>query len=322
MLMSPLASLPSWLAAGLWTAASVAALAAVVALVRRALDRPAPGWLVALLALGAVALEPIWQNLVFGQVNTLIMLAVLVDLLGPSHRWSGVLLGIAAGVKLTPLVFVVLLVLVGRRTAAGRAILAFVGTVVVGFVANRGGRRAGAMAWSTGRRTSRLAHNQSVYGALTRLLDAQAFDPVARGRRAGRRRRARRRRPLVAAWRPGPGPCLAAVSMLLASPISWSHHWVWSAPIALVLWERGRWAAVAWTVVFVARHHLARLRRGQRVRVDADRPRCRERLPPGRDCLRGVGGTRRFHQRMGTWVSGSGRQKQALEIFPAGTRVD
>ena len=44
----PLAVLPAWLASGLWTGASVAALAAAVALVRRELDVPAPGWLVAL----------------------------------------------------------------------------------------------------------------------------------------------------------------------------------------------------------------------------------------------------------------------------------
>ena len=41
--------------------------------------------------------------------------------------------------------------------------------------------------------------------------------------------------------------------MLLASPISWSHHWVWAVPVALVLWERSRWAGVVWTAVFVAR---------------------------------------------------------------------
>jgi alpha-1,2-mannosyltransferase len=41
--------------------------------------------------------------------------------------------------------------------------------------------------------------------------------------------------------------------MLLASPISWSHHWVWAVPIALTLWERTRLASGAWTAVFVAR---------------------------------------------------------------------
>ena len=44
-----------------------------------------------------VALEPVWQNLTFGQVNLLLMLAVLVDLVRPDRRWSGLLLGLAAG---------------------------------------------------------------------------------------------------------------------------------------------------------------------------------------------------------------------------------
>jgi alpha-1,2-mannosyltransferase len=253
----PLSWLPAWLAAALWTGASVAALAVVVVLVRRALGHPTSGWLVATLTVGALALEPVWQTLTFGQVNLLLMLAVLVDLLHPERRWSGVLLGITAGVKLTPLVFVVLLVMVGRRRSAGRALATFTGTVVIGFLAMPG---PAATYWTDGLVDAdrvgppALAHNQSVYGVLTRLLDGPpptalwlAFAvPLAVGVL------------LVGAawWRRGErvlGTCLAAVSMLLASPVSWSHHWVWAVPVALVLWERHRWGAVAWTAVFVAR---------------------------------------------------------------------
>ena len=251
------ALLPGWLAAGLWTGASVAALAAVVVLVRHELDRPAPGWLVALVTAGALALEPVWQNLTFGQVNLILMLAVLLDLVRPERRWSGVLVGVAAGVKLTPLVFVLLLVLVGRRAAAGRAALAFAGTVAIGFVA---APDAAAAYWShdlvdAGRvGPPALAHNQSVYGALTRLLDGPpptllwlaVAGPLALGALlAG-----------AAWWCRGDrvlGTCLGAMAMLIASPVSWSHHWVWAVPVALVLWERNRWAAAAWTAVFVAR---------------------------------------------------------------------
>ena len=257
VVMVPLALLPTWLAAALWTGASVAALAAVVVLVRRELDRPAPGWLVALVTGGALALEPVWQNLTFGQTNLFLMLAVMVDLFRPERRWSGVLVGIAAGLKLTPLVFVVLLVLVGRRAAAGRAALAFAGAVAVGFVVTPG---SAATYWADNLVDARrigppaLAHNQSVYGALTRLLDGPpptwAWLAVAG--------------PLSLAvlvvgagwWRRGDrvlGTCLGAMAMLLASPISWSHHWVWAVPVALALWERNRWASVAWTAVFVAR---------------------------------------------------------------------
>ena len=255
--MVPLALLPMWLSAALWTAASVGAMAAAVIVVRRALGRPAQGWLVALVTAAAVALEPVWQNLAFGQVNTLLMLAVLVDLVGPERRWSGVLVGIAAGVKLTPLVFVVLLVMVGRRTAAGRAVVAFAGTVAVGFAAMPD---AAATYWTHGLfDASRvgppaLAHNQSVFGALSRLLDGQpptllwlaVAMPLALAVL------------LLAAhrWRADDrvlATCLGALAMLIVSPISWSHHWVWVVPVALALWERSRWACAAWVAVFMAR---------------------------------------------------------------------
>ncbi len=249
--------LPTWLAAALWTGASVAALAAVIAVVRTGFGRLSPGWLVALLAGGALLLEPVWQNLTFGQVNLFLMLAVLVDLLRPERRWSGVLVGIAAGVKLTPLVFVVLLVLIGRRTAAGRAVLAFAGTVMVGFLAMPGSAAAywnGHLVDPSRVGPPALAHNQSVYGALTRLLDGGpplllwlgvtgllSLAVLAVG---------------VVWWRRGDrvlGTCLAALAMLIASPVSWSHHWVWAVPVALAVWERNRFVAVAWTAVFVAR---------------------------------------------------------------------
>ena len=255
--MLPLGPLPFWLATALWTAASLGALAGTVLLVGRALGRAVPAGLVALLTIGALALEPVWQNLTFGQINLLLMLAVLVDLVHPERRWSGVLVGIAAGVKLTPLVFVVLLLLVGRRRTAGRALLAFAGTVAIGVAVSPGAAKA---YWTenlieAGRvGPPELAHNQSLFGALTRLLDGPP-PTVLWLAVAG---------PLALAvlvvgavcWRRGDrvlGTGLGALAMLLASPVSWSHHWVWAVPVALALWERNRWAGIGWTAVFVAR---------------------------------------------------------------------
>ena len=257
VVMAPLTITPDWLVAALLTGTSVTALAAVVVVVRRALGRPAPGWLVALLTGGALALEPVWQNLTFGQINLFLMLAVLVDLLGPQRRSSGMLLGLAAGVKLTPLVFVVLLFMVGRRTTAGRAVLTFAGTVAVGFVVMPG---SAATYWTDGLVDAgrvgppELAHNQSVYGALTRLLDGPPSTLLWLAVAV----------PLSLAvllvgagwWRRGDrvlGTCLGALAMLFASPVSWTHHWVWAVPVALALWDRSRWASVAWTAVFVTR---------------------------------------------------------------------
>jgi alpha-1,2-mannosyltransferase len=252
-----MAWLPAWLAAALWTAGSVAALAAVVALALRALGRPAGGWPVALVAAGALALEPVWQNLTFGQVNLFLMLAILVDVVRPERRWSGVLVGLAAGVKLEPLVLVAMLPLVGRSGAAARALVTFAATVLAGFALMPS---PAAAYWKDDlTRASRvgppeLAHNQSVYGALTRLL-GEPPPTVLWLAVAG---------PLAVAvlmvgaawWRRGErvlGACLGALAMLVASPVSWSHHWVWALPLALVLWERNRGVAVTWTAVFVTR---------------------------------------------------------------------
>ena len=102
-----------------------------------------------------------------------------------------------------------------------------------------------------------LAHNQSVFGTLTRLLDGPpptllwlaVAVPVALAVLGA----------AAACWRRGDpvlGVCLTAMAMLLASPVSWSHHWVWAVPVAVVLWERSRWAATAWAAVFVTRPML------------------------------------------------------------------
>lgn len=257
LVMVPLALLPAWLAAAVWTGASTAALAAVVVMVRRATGRPTPGWLAAVVTAGALALEPVWQNLAFGQVNVIVMAAVLFDLLRPERRWSGVLVGLVAGLKLTPLVFVLLLLLVGRRASGRRALVAFVATVALGLLA---APRWAASYWTDGLLDAgrigppALAHNQSVYGALTRLLDGRpptlVWLAVAVPLGAAILLVARRW------WLRGDhvlATCVAALAALVVSPISWSHHWVWAVPVALCLWERSRWAAAAWTAVFVAR---------------------------------------------------------------------
>ena len=77
VLMVPLALLPTWLAAAVWTGASAVALGGSVVVVRRALGRTSPAWLVVVLGVAALAVEPVWQNVTFGQINLLLMLAVL-----------------------------------------------------------------------------------------------------------------------------------------------------------------------------------------------------------------------------------------------------
>ena len=293
--MVPLALVPTWLAAALWTGASVGALAAAVVVVRRALDRPAPGWLVALITGGALALEPVWQNLTFGQLNLFLMLAVLVDLVLPERRWSGVLVGHRGGRQAdTP-----------RLRRASRD----------------GGTSYGCRSGSSGLRRDRRRRARGDAECGGELLDRRAvrrrrgsdhplWPTTSRSTARSRGSSTTRPRPcswlavagplalavlVVAArwWRRGDrvlGTCLGAVAMLLASPISWSHHWVWAVPVALVLWERSRWAAAAWTAVFVARPVIwPPYGAGPRVRLERDRAPRRQRLPPRRPRPRCLG---------------------------------
>lgn len=91
-------------------------------------------------ALGASALalltEPVQQALGLGQVDLLLMLLIIADLLTPgalSGRTHGIGIGIAAGVKLTPLIFIPYLLLIRRPRHAVTATAAFAATVALGY---------------------------------------------------------------------------------------------------------------------------------------------------------------------------------------------
>ncbi|WUW19030.1 glycosyltransferase 87 family protein [Streptomyces sp. NBC_01465] len=211
----------------------------------------------AVLAVTAVALwlEPVFQTLVFGQINLVVACLVLWDLARPSGaRGKGIALGVAAGIKLTPAVFILFLLLTGRVRAAMGALAAFAGTVVLGglllpsasfdfwtrriFETGRVGK-----AW--------IVDNQSLQGLVARVL----HDPepglawvVLAVLAGGAGLWAARRVPYR--W----GVLVTAVTALLVSPISWSHHWVWCVPLIAVLVGSGR-VRVAWVMagVFAAR---------------------------------------------------------------------
>jgi alpha-1,2-mannosyltransferase len=189
-----------------------------------------------------------WSNLVFGQVNVFVMLALTWDLVRVDRRAAGALVGVVAGVKLTPLIFIVLLVLVGRRRAAVVATTAFGATVAVGFALAPSDSWAyyTEVLWDPGRVGGvAYAGNQSVLAVLTRVVGHEVATTTWLAVAV----------PLSLAvlltaawaWRRGEalwGISLTACAMLLASPISWSHHWVWAVPIVLLV--AGLPARVAW----------------------------------------------------------------------------
>ncbi len=95
---------------------------------RPLLDRAGNAVLVVLRALLAVAayLQPVKQEIGFGQVDLLLLALCAVDCLVDSPRWPrGLLIGLATAIKLEPGVFIIYFLLTGRRREAGTAALSF-----------------------------------------------------------------------------------------------------------------------------------------------------------------------------------------------------
>ncbi|MEZ0091090.1 glycosyltransferase 87 family protein [Streptacidiphilus sp. EB129] len=192
-----------------------------------------------------VWLEPIWTTLKYGQINLLIACLVLADLTRPDHaRGKGLLIGIATGLKLTPGVFGVYLLLTGRPRAALVSFAGFLGTALLGWIALPG---ASVSFWthylydSHRVGVTQISDNQSLRGALARLLHEPdpglswavlaAVTAVAGLSIAAWTSRAARCVPHAEAW----GVVCTAVTALLISPISWTHHWVWCVPLLVLL---------------------------------------------------------------------------------------
>jgi alpha-1,2-mannosyltransferase len=226
------------------TAASIASLAATLWLTWGALGyrRPAGRAGATLLAAGATMwLGPVQLTLGLGQVNLILMAIIVADLCLPDGRWlKGMGVGLAAGFKLTPLIFIPYLLLTRRPRAAAVSLGTFVLTIIVSLILLPSQARQfwfGRL-FLDSRRTGDNAYvgNQSVHGLLARLVGDPsashlpwAAGPVLIGV-AGL---------AVAAWwsRRGyemTGILTCALTGLLASPVSWSHHWVWAAPALAV----------------------------------------------------------------------------------------
>jgi alpha-1,2-mannosyltransferase len=240
-----LAVVPWRVAVTVLTGASMVALPAALYLVLRLpgpsrMSAAGPAWKLALaVATAAIWLEPARATLGYGQVDILLTAAVLCDLSLPdTARGKGLLTGLAAGLKLTPAIFAVYLLITGRQRAAATAAAVFAGTVAAGFAA-----LPASSAWFWAGRFAAPGHvspvqdpqNQSLAGALARALHTAgilpAWLPLAAAVAVAGLSLA------AAASRRGDealGFGLCAVTGLLISPISWIHHWVIVIPALLV----------------------------------------------------------------------------------------
>lgn len=243
VLFGPLAALPAWLANALASTASFLALSAVCVVVAGKLSpRKEIVWTLGpAAAILAIGLEPVISTFTLGQINLVLMALVVLDcfvIRDPRRR--GLLVGLAAAIKLTPAMFVLYFLLRRDRRAAVNAIAAFTALSLLGFLAAPTDSteywfhalldpsRIGGLAYTT---------NQSLRGVLARLqLDtipllwlglAAAVTLLAA---------------LVAYRTRDDILALLAIAAagLLASPVSWSHHWVWLVPALLLAAARSR----------------------------------------------------------------------------------
>jgi alpha-1,2-mannosyltransferase len=176
------------------------------------------------------------------------LLAVLVfDLLpldGP-RRWSGVGVGLAAGIKLTPLLFIPFLLITGRARAAAVATATFLATVALGFLIVPSQAHE---YWLSGAfdDLSRIdpigtTGNESLLGMLSRFgLAEGGFSFVAWVVAAVLISFVSL---VIATWAYRRGYGLLAVSLcgltsVAVSPFSWVHQWVWLVPLAVFLADR------------------------------------------------------------------------------------
>jgi alpha-1,2-mannosyltransferase len=187
--------------------------------------------------------EPIQRALFLGQVELALMALIVWDLCQPDRRpWKGAVTGIAAGIKLVPLLFIVYLLLTRRFKQAAVAAGAFVVTVIIGFIALP---NASVTWWLDGNffqagRTGFVGseQNQSLRGIMTRLIGSVngtvapwLLVAIVVGLLGLAAAVMLDQRGYTFA-----GLMAAALTALLISPISWDHHWVWIAPgLALIV---------------------------------------------------------------------------------------
>ena len=200
----------------------------------------------------ALLSEPVWLNSQFAQINVVVMTLVVLDLMPRQRRIpQGWLIGVAAAIKLTPLVMLLYFVVRKEwRGIASAGVSAVVMTAIgaafswsrtqefytrVLFQMGSGGDFGVNSSYSSihaflerwwSSKDRMLAHQHTIslwWLALSLITIAIVFFLM---------------RALVRRGYNVEAVMLNSALMLLVSPVSWSHHWVWIPLwIAVLLWH-------------------------------------------------------------------------------------
>ncbi len=260
-----------WFVQGMWAVTNIAALAALIYLsiriviprlprqqaVRRALLVLAP----------ALALNPVFNTVGLGQINLVLCLLITWDLatdrrIGSRILPLGIATGLAAAIKLTPLIFVPYLIITRRARGALYAVITFMACEAIAFLITPSAswtywtkevldsKRAGALLYASDQNLSSVLQRFH-HGPVSASVLVPALVVIGVGGMA------------LAAWAHRRssgvlGLLVCATTGLIVSPITWVHHMVWVVPA--IIWlaagadrpRRGPLLAGFTAVLFVA----------------------------------------------------------------------
>jgi alpha-1,2-mannosyltransferase len=266
LLFAPFAHFPLRACEVVFSWVNLVALFAMIVVSLRAvsatLEKRTVLWWGVALVLPVLLFDPVRQTFLLGQVNIILALMIVADLTMDLPLPRGILVGLAAAIKVTPIILIPYLFLTRQGRAGLRAIAAFAGAALLAAAINastswsywthyiRDPQRAGMLSW---------IGNQGVLGATERMLGRTVATPttfvivvtvgvVGLAIAAGAYRRSS----------PVLGLLVVEATESLASPVSWSHHFIWL--ILLVAWlalaedrpRYGEWYAVAVAVLLWA----------------------------------------------------------------------
>jgi alpha-1,2-mannosyltransferase len=249
----PLAWGPLRMVETIWWLLSGSCLVAVVTVALRRTTPLRGGRAVAVAAIvggvSAAVFEPLRSNMDYGQINWILMFLIVLDLTALRGRWRGTLVGLAAAVKLTPLVFLGYFLVRRQWRTAARGATVFVVCTLIGAVVVQTDTwrfwlnlfiKRGDIG-NTG-----FVSNQSWLGLLYRAPFAGGtvalvlWVPLVLVTLAAGLTLARC---LLESDREIEAVLALAFTELLVSPISWTHHWSWVVLVPLVTarqWRRNR----------------------------------------------------------------------------------
>jgi alpha-1,2-mannosyltransferase len=203
----------------------------------------------AVMIAGSALTYPLAREFWFGQVDIFLVALCVLDLAGERTRWPrGVLIGVAAAIKLEPAVFIVYLLITRRRRDAAVASASFAVCTAAAWLVSPGDSVrywTGAL-FDTGRiGGNAVAQNQSLRGMILRAFEphqgllvpaavwvAVALVVAVAGFAAAR-----------SCWSRGDDLAGIAITGLLAallSPVAWIHHYCWIVVVLGVLSGNGR----------------------------------------------------------------------------------